>query len=180
MYQLAQWCRCTIMLEETADTLLSRCVTWWCTGNTKKPRGSAADSAGSLACSFTTSFLQVLGTFHGHPVTQNREELKICPSLLCLWNTMAWLYTAPAAVWLSDCFLGLTHSALLYLVYHSVHPGPKWDSVHPLTPPPASEPCTEPEWAQSWLHSGLLQDCFYVLILAHTSTAERLPKENRI
>lgn len=50
MYQLAQWCGCAIMLEETAATPLSRCLPWRCTGNTEKPRGSAADPtlAGSL------------------------------------------------------------------------------------------------------------------------------------
>lgn len=42
-----------------------------------------------------------------------------------------------------------THSALHYLVYHQVKPGPKGDSAHPLKSPPASESCTEPERSQS-------------------------------
>lgn len=106
MYQLAQWCRCTIMLEETADTLLSRCLTWWCTGNTKKPRGSAASlrTADSLACSFSTSFLQVLEPFYwpSSGSEQRTEDLSIT-SLSLKYNCMA--VSSNRRCDLSECLL---------------------------------------------------------------------------
>lgn len=54
------------------------------------------------------------------------------------------------AVWFVWMPPGASHTALHYLVYLRVKPGPKWDSAHPLIPPPASEPCIEPEWTQCW------------------------------
>lgn len=145
MYQLAQWGRCTIMLEETAATLLSRCLPWWCTGNTKKLRGSATDP--TLTGLF---FFYILSSSAGDILwlssdsEQRTTEDLLIASLSLKYGCMAVCSNRCSVICLNASWC-LTHSAFHYLVHH---PSQAWTKTRLCTP-------TSCCWAvhETWVNS---------------------------